>query len=105
MRALSLGVLVGLLALVGAGCSGEDQTQQAVRERVDAHVAALGGYPDERSHCTRTPRPWLVPQAASVYLCAVPRDDGDCDLFTARVDELGVKVELRDERAGCVLPV
>ncbi len=105
MRALSLGVLMGLLALVGAGCSGEDPTQRTVRERVDARAAALGRYPNERSHCTRTPRPWLVPQAASVYLCAVPRGDGDCDLFTAQVDDFGVKVELRDERAGCVLPV
>jgi hypothetical protein len=105
MRALALGVLVGLSALVAAGCSGEDPTQRAVREQVDARAAALGGYPGERSHCTRTPRPWLVPQATSVYLCAVPRGDGDCDLFTAQVDDLGVKVALTDERAGCVLPV
>jgi hypothetical protein len=105
MRTLWLGVLIGLAALVLAGCSGEDQTQRAVRERVDARVAELGGYPGERSHCTRTPRPWLVPQATSVYLCAVPRGDGNCDLFTAQVTDLGVKIKLTDERAGCVLPV
>jgi hypothetical protein len=105
MRALLLGVVVGLLALVGAGCSGEDSTQRLVRERVDAQVATLGGYPAERSHCTRTPRPWLVPQATSVYLCAVPRGDGDCDLFTAQVTDFDVKIERTEERAGCVLPV
>lgn len=105
MRALSLGVLIGLVALVLAGCSGEDSSQRLVRERVDARVAELGGYPGERSHCTRTPRPWLVPQATSVYLCTVPRGDGDCDLFTAQITDFGVKVTLTDERAGCVLPV
>jgi hypothetical protein len=105
MRALWVGGLVGLVALLAAGCSGEDQTQRAARERVDAHVAELGGYPAERSHCTRSPRPWLVPQATSVYLCAVPRGDGDCDLFTAQITDFGVKVTRTQERAGCVLPV
>ena len=52
----------GAAGSVVAGCSAEDQTQQSVRERVDARVAELGGYPAERSHCTRTPRPWLVEQ-------------------------------------------
>jgi hypothetical protein len=102
---LWVGGLVGLVALLAAGCSGEDQTQHAVRVRVDERVAELGGYPGERSHCTRSPRPWLVPQETNVYLCAVPRGDGDCDLFTARITDFGVKVTLTQKRAGCVLPV
>ena len=94
-----------LAALFVAGCSSEDPAQQFARERVDARAAALGGYPAERSHCTRTPRPWFVERETSVYLCAVPRGDGDCDWFTARLTQLDVKIELTTVRGGCVLPV
>ena len=105
MRALPLAFLVVLSAIIVAGCSAEDPTQRFVRERVDLHVAALGGYPSKRSHCTRTPRPWFVERNTNVYICAVPRDDGDCDWFTARLTELDVKIELTTVRGGCVLPI
>ncbi len=105
MRALRIGFPVALVTLLVAGCAPEDPTQRFARERVDAHVAALGGYPAERSHCTRTPRPWFVEQETNVYLCTVPRGDGDCDWFTARLTTLDVKIVRTSERGGCVLPV
>jgi hypothetical protein len=105
MRVLPLAILLVLTILISTGCSAEDPTQRFVRERVDAYVAALGGYPGERSHCTRTPRPWFVEQATNVYICAVPRDDGDCDWFTARFTELDVKIQRTTIRGGCVLPI
>ena len=105
MRALGLGVLAVLAALFVVGCSPEDPTQQFVRVRVEAHAAALGGYPAERSHCTRTPRPWFVEGETNVYICAVPRGDGDCDWFTARLTKLDVKIALTTVRGGCVLPI
>ncbi len=105
MRAV-VALAAALLVLAAVGCAPEDPTQRAVRERVEAHVAGLDGYDASRTHCTRTPSPWLVERPTRVYLCAARRDDGDCDWFEATIegpDEL--RITLDRTRGGCILPV
>jgi hypothetical protein len=103
---IALAAALVVLSVAGAGCTPEDPTQRAVRERVQEHVERLGGYDASKTRCTRTPRPWLVERATTVYLCTARREDGDCDWLRATIegpDELRVELEAR--RAGCVLPV
>lgn len=107
MRAVvALGAALVVLLLAGAGCTPEDPTQRAVRERVQEHVEGLEGYDASKTRCTRTPRPWLVERRTTVYLCTARREDGDCDRLRATIegpDELRIELEAR--RAGCILPV
>jgi hypothetical protein len=105
MRLPGLALLLVSLALVAAGCSTEGPEQLAARAVVERHVLPLAGYDPDRIRCTGNPRPWFIEQAATVYLCAVGRDDGDCDWFRVTVSNGDAEVELDRPRAGCVLPV
>ena len=93
------------IALLVAGCSAEDPAQRYVREQVAEHVAGLDGYDPARTHCTSTPRPWLVERPTEVYICTAQRDDGGCDWFRARLRGNDVTVTMDTPNAGCVLPV
>jgi hypothetical protein len=68
------------------------------------HLAGRGGY-EGTIRCTRHPRPWLVPQEATVFICAARRDDGDCDWYRVVDRVTGVDVSLERLRGGCVLPL
>jgi hypothetical protein len=102
--ALVLVLLAILLVPALAGCSAEDPRQRAVRLEVERHVAGMARYEGE-THCTRNPRPWLVEQEASVFICAVEVADGGCDWFRATVTGVDVDVVLDTRDAGCVLPI
>lgn len=106
VRRVSVLALAGalVLAIVAAGCSAEDPAQRYVRQHVADHVATLPGYEPANTHCTSTPRPWLVERSTEVYLCAVRRTDGDCDLFSGRLVGRDVTVTLQTRKAGCILP-
>jgi hypothetical protein len=101
--ALALVALVPL-ALVVTACAGERPEQQAARAVVARHVVGLEGYDADDIRCTGNPRPWFVEQSTSVYICAVARDDGDCDWFRVTVRDGNPEVTLDTRRAGCVLP-
>ena len=101
-RTAVAGAAATLAAIALAGCTAALPEQQAARDAVETHLLGLTGY-DGDVHCTRNPRPWFVERAASVYLCAARRDDGDCDWFRVTVDRT-VAVRLDQERGGCVLP-
>jgi hypothetical protein len=103
-RALVAVACSSLVVLLATACAPEDPAQRYVREQVEAHVATLTGYEAGRTHCTSTPRPWLVERATEVYICAARRVDGDCDWFTARLVGNEVDTTLSDRRAGCILP-
>lgn len=93
-----------VLGLVGAGCASEQPAQRAARGVVERHVLPLPEYDSGDIHCTGNPRPWFVEQEANVYICAVGRDDGDCDWFRVTVSNGEAAVVLESRRAGCVLP-
>ncbi|MFN8222304.1 MAG: hypothetical protein U0R50_03535 [Gaiellales bacterium] len=102
---LILVVAVGFAALVTAGCGvgpdpARDRAVRAVEDEIAAH-----GYPDEPVHCTRTPRPWLVEQKASVYLCAVQLGTGFCDLYRVDLRDGRRVVRLDRRKADCTLPI
>jgi len=100
----SLPVAFVVFALVASGCAGERPEQQAARAVVVRHVLALDGYDADDIRCTGNPRPWFVEQATNVYICAVARDDGDCDWFRVTVRDGDAEVTLEARRGGCVLP-
>jgi hypothetical protein len=102
-RTAVAGACALLAAIALAGCTAELPEQQAARQAVEAHLLGLSGY-DGEVHCTRNPRPWFVQRAATAYICAARRDDGDCDWFRVTAQET-VSVRLDQERGGCVLPV
>ena len=53
MRAVvSLAAALVVLTLAGVGCTAEDPTQRAVRERVQEHVEGLEGYDASKTRCS-----------------------------------------------------
>ncbi len=104
MRLSGLALLAVLVVVVTAGCTPAGPEQHAARAVVERHVLPLQGYDPDDIHCTGNPRPWFIEQAANVYICAVGRDDGDCDWFRVTVSNGDAEVVLDAPRAGCVLP-
>jgi hypothetical protein len=104
MRLLALVLPVLALGLLFAGCGAERPEQRAARRLVEQHVRPLGEYDADDVRCTGNPRPWFVPQATNVYICAVGRGRGDCDWFRVTVREHDAQVTLEARHAGCVLP-
>jgi hypothetical protein len=98
------GLALVLLLVLVAGCSFEDARQRSVRVAVEEHVARLGRYDREGTHCTGNPRPWFVEREATVFICAVRLRSGGCDWFRATVDQVNVRIRLESRDAGCVLP-
>ena len=95
--------LLILALLVTAGCGGEDARQADARLAVEQHVAALPGYTGE-VRCTHNPRPWFISKEATVFVCAAHRSRNDCDLYTARLGNIGWVVSLTGRNADCILP-
>ena len=96
------------LALVAAGCTGEDVQQQTAREKVQAHVRALGteaGYDASDVHCTDAAGIWFGEVETDEFTCAVRRLEGGCDWFTVLVgpDRRRATVTLAQRDAGCTL--
>jgi hypothetical protein len=96
------------LALVAAGCAGEDAQQEAAREEVQAHVRALdvpSGYDPDEVQCTDAHGIWFRDEETNEFTCAVRRVEGGCDWFEVRVDRdrQQVRVRLAQRDAGCTL--
>ena len=106
MRRVVALVAATVVLLTVTGCGGiEDRDQARARRAVEEVVAKAGNYPDERVHCTHTPRPWLIEKNTSVYLCAVPLGTGFCDLYVVHFDGFRRTVSLRTRKADCTLPL
>jgi len=107
VRRALLAALLATIALGAAGCAvqGAGPEQLAARAAVERHLTARDGYDLTDIHCTGNPRPWFVEARTSVYICAVQRDDGDCDWFRVTAAGGSVVVMLEARHAGCVLPM
>jgi hypothetical protein len=98
---------VALTAALAAGCSAEDTQQRAARQAAEHHVRNQSEYTGE-AYCTDSASTgWFAKRFTEEYVCAVRRDEGDCDWFLVRFDERRgrVTVVLDERAAGCVLPV
>lgn len=93
------------LALLTAGCAGEDAQQRDAREEVEKHVRGLAAYDTDEVQCTDAAKVWFSPRETSEFTCAVRRVEGGCDWFEVRVDREArrVTVRLAERDAGCSL--
>jgi hypothetical protein len=101
-------VLVALACALLVSACGEDASQRAARQALQAQLEseAVGGYRIDDVHCSRGARVYFSAVRTTRFICTARRSNGgDCDRFRVElVTDAAARVMLEQRSVGCVLP-